>query len=256
MSDERHDAIRELLGVYALDAVDEREAELVEAHLATCVECSTEVAHHHEVAAMLANTGGEAPSHLWHRIEARLRPTPESTTPAIVELDARHAGRHRLATSDGQRGGALRWVASIAAVIVLGGFIAEVVNLEGRVNQLQGASAQAEVTRAAQTAIRDPAARKVDLVSSSATRLAQIAIMPSGAAYLLDDALPALPASRTYQLWAEVGDHLVSMGLLGSHPSAIAFEVGQAKISSFAITDEREGGVVAPTRAPIATTTT
>jgi anti-sigma factor RsiW len=52
--------IKELLGAYALDALEPDERAMVEAHLRTCVRCSVEVARHHEVAGLLANPGGDA----------------------------------------------------------------------------------------------------------------------------------------------------------------------------------------------------
>ena len=55
-----HREIQELLGVYALDAVDPEMAAMVERHLAGCVKCSIEVAQHHEVAGLLANSGGKS----------------------------------------------------------------------------------------------------------------------------------------------------------------------------------------------------
>ncbi len=67
-----HQEIQELLGAYALDAVDPETAALVERHLETCVRCSTEVARHHEVAGLLANSGGESPPELWDGIASQL----------------------------------------------------------------------------------------------------------------------------------------------------------------------------------------
>ena len=37
-----HASVRELLGVYALDACEEYETDAVEAHIAECVECEAE----------------------------------------------------------------------------------------------------------------------------------------------------------------------------------------------------------------------
>ncbi len=68
--------IEELLGAYALDALEPEEAALVEEHLRTCVRCSAEVARHHEVAGLMANSGGDAPGELWDRIAERLEPVP------------------------------------------------------------------------------------------------------------------------------------------------------------------------------------
>ena len=67
-----HEEIQELLGVYALDAVDPETAAMVERHLGECVRCSIEVAQHHEVAGLLANSGGASPAGLWSGIASRL----------------------------------------------------------------------------------------------------------------------------------------------------------------------------------------
>ena len=67
-----HEEIQELLGVYALDAVDPETAAMVERHLGECVRCSIEVAQHHEVAGLLANSGGASPAELWSGIASQL----------------------------------------------------------------------------------------------------------------------------------------------------------------------------------------
>ena len=81
-----HVEIEELLGAYALDAVDEDERREVEEHLATCPRCRGEVAAHREVAAMLGNATGEgpavAPENLWDRIAASLQEEP----PALASV--------------------------------------------------------------------------------------------------------------------------------------------------------------------------
>ncbi len=48
-----HEAIEELLGAYALNAVEPRESVLIEAHVARCPECKAELEQHLEVAALL-----------------------------------------------------------------------------------------------------------------------------------------------------------------------------------------------------------
>ena len=60
-----HAEIEELLGAYALDAVDPETAAVIARHLEECVRCSVEVAQHHEVAGMLANSGGAPSSAVW-----------------------------------------------------------------------------------------------------------------------------------------------------------------------------------------------
>ncbi|MDP8987200.1 MAG: zf-HC2 domain-containing protein, partial [Actinomycetota bacterium] len=68
----RHAEIEELLGAYALDAVEPADRDLVDEHLSTCARCRAEVAEHREVAALLAHSGAPAPAGLWDRIAAAL----------------------------------------------------------------------------------------------------------------------------------------------------------------------------------------
>ena len=58
---EIYDEYSELLGAYALDAVDPDERDRIELHLTECPRCRAEVADHREVAAFLAQPGGSAP---------------------------------------------------------------------------------------------------------------------------------------------------------------------------------------------------
>src|SRR5487761_2676915 len=67
--------IEELLGAFALDAVDDSEREEVEAHLLVCPRCRAEVAAHREVAALLANGGSVAPEQLWSKIAGEIAPS-------------------------------------------------------------------------------------------------------------------------------------------------------------------------------------
>ena len=68
-----HQDIEELLGAYALDAVDPDEARLVEEHLVECPRCRAEVAAHREVAALLTSgTSDPVPDGVWDRITADL----------------------------------------------------------------------------------------------------------------------------------------------------------------------------------------
>ena len=76
MSARTHEDIQELLGAYALHAVDPDEAEVVEAHLEPCPRCRAEVEGHREVATMLGNSGGDAPDGLWDRIASQLEDPP------------------------------------------------------------------------------------------------------------------------------------------------------------------------------------
>ena len=80
----------ELLGAYALDAVDEDERRAVEAYLVVNPRARAEVAEHREVASLLAWSGAAAPDGLWDRIAANLdepAPTPRGELAAVLALD-------------------------------------------------------------------------------------------------------------------------------------------------------------------------
>ena len=118
MTSATHDEIEELLGAYALDAVDPDERELVETHLATCPRCCAEVEDHVEVAALLGNSGGDAPDGVWERIASTLVEVPP---PMRLELPTPDARIIPLAERRRQRGNRLVVAAmGAAAAMVIG----------------------------------------------------------------------------------------------------------------------------------------
>jgi hypothetical protein len=244
-----HDEVAELLGAYALDAVDADEAAVIEEHLSTCPRCAAELAQHREVAALLANAGSDASAELWDRIAARLVP-PGDPPPAATVLDAALAGalprqlsrRHRRA----------RWSATGAVGAVAAAVIAL---LALQVGHLDNQIDQHGVSAAAQAAMRNPQAHTVVLASMSrpGVTAADIVVLPSGAGYVVDSHLRPLPADETYQLWGLERSRTISLGLLGNHPADVAFTEGHGTpITAYAVTAERAGGVVASTHAPVA----
>lgn len=272
-----HREIQEFLGAYALDAVDPETAAIIEEHLNGCVRCSIEVAQHHEVAGMLANSGGTAPASLWDgiaeqlggatdqswdRLAARLDeptdggPGPAgatddggSTMPAVVPIDAGRR-RSRWATT----GAGL--VAAAAAVLALV-FGLQVHHLNGQVNALRSAP---QLSAAERAALASPSTRTIPLASPSSTGSDQtpatVVLTAKGTGFVIDaraGGLKPLPAGRTYQLWGVVGNRAISLGLLGPRPGIVPFSVaGDATFTEFAITDEVAGGVVASTHHPVA----
>lgn len=63
-----HEDLRELLGAYALDAVDAGEAVLLEQHVRICSECRTELAELREAAALLSYPIEASAATLWERV--------------------------------------------------------------------------------------------------------------------------------------------------------------------------------------------
>lgn len=83
-----HEQLQELLGAYALDAVEPYEAEVLERHLPTCPRCRNELADHREVAALLSYAGGTAPGGVWDRIIASLEEPPPALTLTRAPVEA------------------------------------------------------------------------------------------------------------------------------------------------------------------------
>lgn len=241
MGDLSHQEVAELLGAYALDAVDPDEAELVEAHLATCPRCRTEVEGHREVAAMLAHAGAPAPPGVWDRIAATLEEPPPRLDLAPVQ------------SLDGRRTVGLRTVAAIvsvaAAVIALLGF--QVVRQDQRIDAVLAGLEREGLQKEIAAALVDPTARKVRLVAPDGSTRADAVLRPDGRGYLVDTDLPELPPGRTYQLWAQIGDQKVSLGLLGPKPRPAAFQV-MADVAALAVTEEVAQGVAVTSNPAVA----
>ncbi len=73
--EESHESVRQLLGPYALSALDENDCAMVEDHLATCAVCRGEVVKLQ--AAVTTKALPEPPPALWQRILAEVRRRPK-----------------------------------------------------------------------------------------------------------------------------------------------------------------------------------
>lgn len=273
--------IEELLGAYALDAVDRDEAEQIERYLAEHAEARDEVAQYRETASMLAFAGADAPSGLWHSIVASLEDEPprlDLPTPPLhddlpplrmPEMPARAAIVDRPAVADPpvapvvaldvarpRRALAMRVTAGLAAAALL---VVALLGLEiGRqsrqVDQLTSALDRNAVESAAAIAARTPGARITDMRSQIGGRSARIVLLPNGTGFVTESTLERLPSGRTYQLWALVGDAAeptaISAGVLGASPSTVPFRFSGQAIG-FAVTDEARPGVVSSTQSPV-----
>jgi hypothetical protein len=244
-----HDQIAELLGAYALDAVEADEAALIGAHLLECPRCAAELAQHREVAALLANAGSDAPDELWDKIVSRLDPPGD---PPSTETVLRAALADPLPRPISLRQRRTRW--STAAVV--GAIAAAVIALLAiQVNHLDNRVNHPSVTDAAQAALRNPQAHTVTLTATAHGQkpAADVVVLPSGSGYVINQRLQPLPGDQTYQLWGVEQGRTISLGLLGSHPTEVAFSQGQGTpITFYAVTAERAGGVVASHHMPVA----
>ena len=128
-----HEEVQELLGAYALDAVDADEKELIEYHLDHCPRCRDELRNHREVVGLLAYAGEEAPTGLWDRVVERLNDAgPDvTTTPTLRPVPGDQAPRRP------------SWLAArgliaiaAAAVVLIALLGVQVVRLQHRTNHL------------------------------------------------------------------------------------------------------------------------
>jgi hypothetical protein len=238
----------ELLGAYALDALDDGERRRVEEYLVTNAMASAEVDQLRETAAslsLLSDVEETAPPSLWGRIaaaidsaggaeRARASGTERADGNEVVVLRPRRARLATWAVS------AMAAAAAIAVVVLA----AQNASLRGDLDEARSGDPEAVYADAASR----PGAREVELAAAEqGGELARIVYLPDGTGYLLADNLAPLSRDRTYQLWALVGrgdDQLViSAGVLGNSPEAAAFKVS-GPVAGFVLTVEDRGGVV------------
>jgi predicted anti-sigma-YlaC factor YlaD len=237
-----HDEISELLGAYALDAVEPEERLLVEEHLADCPRCRAEVADHREVATLLAHGGSDAPAGLWDRIAGTLEAAPPRLDLAPVRrLDQARAARRRIPAAAGLLLGA----AAAVLVVLLG---VQVRDQDHRINDLQTALRD-PLAPAFDVALDAPGSKVLELASANGGLAVRGAVTAEGVGYLRAASLPRLGTGRTYQLWGMNGLDLVSLGVLGERPTVIQFQA--SRFSGFAITEEDAPGVVRSSNAPV-----
>lgn len=249
----------ELLGVYALDAIDDdAERAALERHLAASPEARAELRRLREamdeVVSATAATPREA---LWDTISAHL--TPAATAPPIAPIDAAHAGSvapspitapgtapgtapitapitslHTRRSMRGARGAVL--AAAAAVLLVLAGALVGRGLDDDRDNDLA-----AELRAAADRAAAASDSRSTTLTGpAGSVRI----VIGDGRTYVDADLAP-LPEGRTYQLWTIDEDTPVSLGLLGRSPSIALIDLGTAR--SLAVTAEPVGGSQLPT---------
>ena len=220
-----HEEIQDLLGAYALDAVEPDEALAIEDHLRECPRCRAEVADFRETAALLAYGGQEAPPGVWERIQAALEEAPPRMELArVVPMQPRALPWSRVLVAN-------------AAVLVLIAAIA-VIALRGGAGPDRSPTLSEQIAAAA----AHPDAVPVHLAAAGGTGSVDLALL-DGQAYVVRNSLPKLGPDETYQLWGQRGETKVSLGVLGSSlgPKILA---ASADYEAMAITAEKRPGVV------------
>ncbi len=253
-------------GAVALGALPDDELAQVQAHLETCESCTTELAGFRETVAMLGAVSAETPpASLRSSIMARIAVTPQlpplvtpaesSPSPAEPAVPAAAEGTSDATptteTTEGTPNNVVpirRWfrrpgaliAAAVAAVVIGGGAVVAI-------NQAGGPGTQ--VAQTPEECIAQAADK--ELITPAAGNEGSVTYAASCSAVLLDvTGLPALPADKTYQLWALKGQEARSLEPL---PAATAGESELVTRSTLpgenavAITVEPAGGSKQPT---------
>ncbi len=196
----QHDEIRDLLAVYAIDAIaDASERDAVIQHLGRCEECRVEVANHLEVLATLApDDTSELAERVWSGVRERIsQPEPEVAPLAqVVSLRPRR----------------MRFVAAVAAVAAASVLVTVALTRDGG---LGDPTQTAEVVPAAQQ-VSDLSGRVK--VFNSDTQ--------SGRLVVELDNVPDPPAGHHYEVWVLRPGSGVEMEAVG----AFTPENGRARL--------------------------
>ncbi|MEX2279149.1 MAG: anti-sigma factor [Acidimicrobiia bacterium] len=227
-----HDSIRELLAVYALDALDADESAEVETHVSDCDGCREELDDHLAVAALMGAQSVEAdvPDSLWNRVQAEIAPHPPiplraPRTPLVIATGAAAAmlllvviQTSRLATTQ-----------------------TELIAAQERLGAVEQAITAGDWSEAALIAASTPGARSVELTGEAD---AVITLLPDGTGFVTASDLDALPSGRSYQLWIVQRGEVVSAGLLRREAIGSVFRFDPATLEGLVVTEEESAGVV------------
>jgi len=261
-----NDDIHALSGAYAVDAVDDRERAEFERHLAACTECQAEVASFRATTEQLSVLIGATPPQRLReqilrdislvrpippeisreaaeRIEGRGRTDPGSHRAPGAEVTPITSRSHRRATGT-QR--VNRWLATAAAVAVLGGGTVAALHPWDRQSQVQ--------VGLADRVIQAPDAQRFQQAVASGGSATVVRSKSVGKAVLVTENLTAAPAGKVYQLWLQAaGGSFVSAGLLPTGADQTVVLNGDAATALGAgISVEPAGGSAQPTTPPIA----
>lgn len=226
-----HDHVQELLGAYALGAVDAQERAIIEAHLATCGLCRAELDDHSQVAETL------------RRHATRVSPL------ASVEAN----GRAEATTKAARPGIGGRWRFQLVMAVVLVLFGALLAQAQLRFDNLEARMGNLDLLGRAQLASTDPGVRRAILRTPSNNAVMTLVVRADGGeSYVVSGALPRLGKDRTYQLWRGDDRNVTPAVDLGRDPATVAFNV-PSTVTKFLLTVEMRPVPTRPTLPAVAT---
>jgi anti-sigma-K factor RskA len=232
-ADDRDD-VRELLGAYALDALDADERARVDELLLADPSARAELHELEQGAAWLGHASLRPPEHAWDAIAAEIeRDLADDRAAEVVPFRSpRVPSRPR------------RWLVAAAIAVVVA------VGAAGVVTVVDRSSGPESVTSRYAAARRDPAARTVTLRTDDGAPAARAVVLPDRTGYMDGRELPAAAADRDFQLWAITPDGPVSAAVMHDPGGVHRFRVAPGA-TSLAVTNEPRGGSRAPTGNPV-----
>lgn len=238
------DATRELLGAYALDAVDDVERRRVEKLLAIDGAAQTELEQFEGVVDALGDAVEvDPPASLWTAIQNAIDAEDAVDSPAQASPAQTTSSSSKKLTF---RTPVLA-AAAVLAVFVIGGAIFVSARQDNNVPDTIAA-----MTAMANDAASKPGSRTGVLSDPQQTMSVKVVVDAQGHGFLMTDPLPALPQDETYQLWAADDGTMISLGMLGSNPQMSLVSI-DASVTELALTREPMSGSVSPTHNPMAT---
>ncbi len=224
---EYRDQYSDLLGAYALDAVEAEEQAQIELHLRTCPWCAAEVAEHREVASLLSQRGTDAPDGVWDRIVAELSPPAPPLRITLAPPAHRRVSTRTLGIV----------LAVAACVLLVLGAVA--VDQQRRLQRMEG-----QVTLPSSVG----AALVVELSGDDADTGAKAVVERTGRGVLVSHDLPDVGDDELYQLWGNVDGVILSLGTFDHGTEVVNFQLDPERL------DQVEGFMVTRERAPGAST--
>jgi anti-sigma-K factor RskA len=227
--------IHELSAAYALDALEGKDLDAFEEHLARCAECRENVETFQRVAAELAYDveAPEPPAGLRNRILDQAA----AERPKVVALPRR------------------RWALPVAATAAVAAGVAAVAlafwaaDLSQQVDELQADQHRANE---ALIALIDPSASHFALEGADGVLVVD---NESGEGKLVISGLANAPSDKTYEAWIIEGDQAVPAGLFsgGDDQTVVPLTEPVPEGAIVAVTVEQSGGVDQPTQQPFIT---